>query len=266
MWLWHLWHSTVPESTLVQWGAVSLRWYGVLFALGTLAGYLVVRREWRERGWPQLELDALVLWLVVGGLVGARLLDVFFYEWWYFREHLGAVAFIWQGGLAFHGGLAFGALVLWWWARRTKRSWLALADTFAPALALAQAIGRWGNYFNQELFGLPTSLPWGIPIVPLFRPAAYAQATYFHPVFLYESLGLLAITAVLWRCRRLRWRAGQRFALYLVLGGVLRLALEWLRIDEQFVLGGLRAGVWVALATIATGVGIWLRQRSRQPA
>lgn len=263
---WQLFHTTVPEATLFRWGPIALHWYGLLFALAVLVGYLVVRREWREHTWPILELDQLLAWLVLTGLLGARLLDVFWFEWWYFRQHLSALWRIWEGGLAFHGGVLVGAITLWLWARQHKRSWLAIADTFAPALALGQAIGRWGNYFNQELFGLPTNLPWGIPIVRLFRPAAYATASYFHPVFLYESLALIAIALGLWQVRKRNLVPGQRFALYLATTGLLRFALEFVRVDEQVAQWGVRAGTWVALVTVLFGAALWWQaSRSVQP-
>lgn len=253
----HVLHGSVPSPTVFTWGMFSLHWYGLLFALGVAAGYAVVRREWHAHQLPVLELAELVSWLVLAGIVGARLLDVFTYEWWYFRSHLGEVLAIWQGGLAFHGGLAasFGTLVAW--AKRRGLSWLTLADTFAPGLALAQAIGRWGNYFNQELFGSPTVLPWGIPIVRAFRPLAFLEATYFHPVFLYESLGLAILALLLWQLRRYKLVAGSRFAVYLVLAGVLRFVLEFVRVDEQAMLAGLRVGTIVAAVIVVAGLVLW---------
>ncbi len=252
-------HSYVPSPTIVSWGDFSLHWYGLLFAASVALGYLVARRTWLEKGWPLPHLEQLVSWLVLAGLVGARLVDVFLYEWWYFRDHLGDILRLWEGGLAFHGGLAAAFLMLMTWAKKRGYSWLTLGDVLAPALALAQALGRWGNYFNQELFGVPTNLPWGIPIVRAFRPVAQATSTHFHPVFLYEFMGLLVIAAVLWRSKSLAKAPGRLFAAYLISTGVLRFILEFIRIDAQLEVAGVRIGSLVAALVILAGVWLWWR-------
>lgn len=256
-------HSYIPSATLLEVGPLSLHWYGFLLALAVVIGYAATRRLWRERGYDTQSLDRLLPWLLVCGLVGARLADVFIFEWWYFREHPWQIPVIWGGGLSFHGGLLGGFLLLWQWQRKRQLKLLATLSTFAPGLLLAQAIGRWGNYFNQELFGLPTNLPWGIPIALPYRPEAYLLATYFHPVFLYESLGLLLLALGLWWMRRKVWYPRYGFALYLVSTGVLRFALEFIRLDEQQLILGTRAGVWVALILVTVGLALWFFERNK---
>lgn len=250
-------HTFVPPSVLVRLGSWPVHWYGVTLALGVLAGYIISNRAWRQSGGKPIEFDSLIWWVIVAGLVGARLGDVFGYEWWYFHDHLGEIWKIWHGGLSFYGGLAGGALAAGWWCRRHRISWWKLGDVMAPGLALGQAIGRWGNYFNQELFGKPTALPWGIPIASPYRPSNYAAVTYFHPTFLYESIGLALLTWWLWRVRQQHWPAGAVFSLYLIASGLLRLALEFIRLDEQDYFFGLRGGLVFAVAVVVCGVVVW---------
>ena len=265
MLLLYFFRTVRPDPIAVTLGPLQVRWYGLCLALGVAAGYLLARRAFQRAGRAVDELEELLLGLVLCGLVGARLLDVFLFEWWYFSRHLSEVWYVWQGGLAFHGGLLGGAVYLWWFSRRRSLRLLVLADLLAPALALGQAIGRWGNYFNQELFGLPTNLPWGITISPQNRPAGFEAFTTFHPTFLYESLllGLLAV-ALVWFSRR-KPHTGQVFALYLIASGVIRFSLEFLRLDVQSVYFSVRAGIWVALTVIALGVGLWLWVRRTTP-
>lgn len=255
-------HAFTPGAVAINLGPFTVRWYGLFMVLGLVAGYALVRRRWRELKLPIDEFEALIIWLVVAGLIGARLVDVFVYEWWYFRDHLTELPYLWQGGLAWHGSLLGAALLLWWWARRRRHNIWLLLDAAVPGLALGQAIGRWGNYFNQELFGLPTHLPWGIPIEPAFRPAAFMASSYFHPVFLYEFVLLAVLALVLWLVRA-RVRAGQLFALYLLVAGAVRLVLEFVRVDEQSSLFGLRAGVVVALVSMVAGMVLWWRVHRR---
>ncbi len=255
----------LPAPTLVTIGAFSVHWYGLLMAISVIVGYWLVRKIMRERAEEVQKFDEILGWLIIGGLVGARIFDVFIFEWWYFTDHLGDIYKLWQGGLSWHGALLGGGVVLWLWCRRYSRSFLSVLDWFAPALALGQAIGRWGNYFNQELFGLPTSLPWGIPIDQLHRPLAYASANYFHPTFLYESLALVVIFIILFILRKKPWPAGKLFGFYLLLASVVRLGLEFLRIDEQVLVAGMRVGLLVAIAGLLVGGWLVLRTVIRNP-
>jgi len=255
MWLAELLHSQVPDSIMIEFGIFQVHWYGLLLVTGIVVGYWLTRSSWRRQGLPLKKLDELIIWLVVAGLLGARLLDVFIYEWWYFQKHLTEIFYIWQGGLAWHGSLLVGVIFLWWWSGREKFSFWQMLDTFAPGLALGQAVGRWGNYFNQELFGVPTSLPWGIPVAEINRPVEFIRANYFHPTFLYESIGLLLIAYLLWQVGKKIKIPGQTFAWYLVLTGLLRFVLEFLRVDEQNIFLGLRAGFWISGLTII--LGLW---------
>ncbi|MFA4818584.1 MAG: prolipoprotein diacylglyceryl transferase [Patescibacteria group bacterium] len=255
-------HTYLPSSVFFTLGPLSFHWYGLLMAVAVGAGYWLVRRRLKKLNINVNLLEGLIIWLVVGGLIGARLVDVFVFEWWYFKDHLSSVLAIWQGGLSWHGGLIGGGAALYWWCKKNQQPLGQWLDVLAPSLALGQAIGRWGNYFNQELFGLPTSLPWGIPISYQFRPLDYLNQVYFHPVFLYESIGLVLIFVYLWKRRPVL--SGSLLAEYLVLSGILRLALEGLRIDEQLLIFGLRTGIWFAVLAIAAGAGLWFYWRRQR--
>ncbi len=264
MWLIEFFHSYQPSSTLVTWDSLTIHWYGLALVVAIVAGYFITRQIWRQRSWPTDKTDNLILILLISGLIGARLVDVFFYEWWYFKDHVSEIFYFWQGGLAWHGGLLGAVPALWWWGKLNKLNFWQLADSLAPGLALGQAVGRWGNYFNQELFGLPTNLPWAIPIAATNRPAAYAGFTHFQPVFFYEFLGLVIIGFILWRLLREKFLVnGQLFALYLIITGLFRFGLEFVRVDEQNVFLGWRAGMWIASLTVLFGAVLWFKQRQR---
>lgn len=252
--------SFSPAPVLIELGPITIYWYGLFFALGVVAGYLVARRLWLKSGRLAQRFDSLVLWVIIFGIIGARLVDVFLFEWGYFKDNLTDIYKIWQGGLAIHGGLLGGFIALWWYVKKNQdKLWVAL-DIMAPAVALGQAIGRWGNYFNQEIFGTPTNFPWGIFIAPANRPAEYLSFEFFHPTFLYESVGLLVIFYCLFRLYQKKTWSGQIFAYYLLVTGLLRLALEFIRVDEQLFFWGLRSGLIISGILIIIGALVLVRQ------
>lgn len=238
-------HTFQPQATITTIGPLDLRWYGLFLAAGVLAGLLL--SLWlakKDRTDTNLILD-LSVWLIVSGLLGARLYEVIL-EWSYYKTNLGQIISIWQGGLAIHGAIIGGAIALFVFSSFKKLNFWRLTAICLPGLALGQAIGRWGNYFNQELFGRPTNLPWGIPIHPLYRPLEYLADSHFHPTFLYESLGCLIIALALfglynygykkWADKIYIWL----IALYMLLYSWLRFGLEFIRVDETILIWGLR--------------------------
>lgn len=265
----HSWH---PEPFVANIAGFGVHWYGLLLAIGALAGYWVASRLGRRYGITNDRITDLAFFLLLAGLIGARLYHVT-NEWAFYSAHPGEIVKIWNGGLAIHGAVIAGIVVLWLFGRRTKTDPWLLADIIAPALALGQAIGRWGNYFNQELFGRPTSLPWGIPIDPIHRPLQYAQAAYFHPTFLYESLGSAVIVLILVWLHRQRtnqappwtwWRTSGTIALtYLAISSLLRIGTEVLRIDRVPVIAGVRLPLLSSIIIIILAAGVWM-WRSRQ--
>ena len=256
-------HSYHPDRIAVTIGGFTIYWYGLAYVLALLAGILLTRWLARKKNLDASWLIDLATILFIAGLIGARLWYVLAIEPRYFLTHPLAVFALWNGGLAIHGGIIGALIALWWWIRRHHCSFFDLTDLLAPALALGQAIGRWGNYFNQELFGRPTALSWGIPIDPPHRLSTFADAQYFHPTFLYESIGDLGIALILIFSFRRYGRPGRVTFLYLFLYAVLRFWIEFLRVDPTPTFAGLRLPQWVSLAMMGAALLLLMRPRRR---
>ncbi len=254
-----------PSSGTLTIGPLRIHAYGLMIALGIVAGVWLMGRRFEQRCiGTRDDAAAIAMWGVVGGIIGARLYHVAT-DWSKFSGHLIDIPKIWQGGLGIPGGLLLGVLAGVWAMRRRKIPVAMALDCAAPALPLAQSIGRWGNWFNQELFGRATTLPWGLKIDDAHLPDGYASGTLFHPTFLYESLANLALCGLLLLIDRRRTvRAGHLLAMYFMGYGVIRFFVEGLRIDEAHHVGGLRWNQWVALAAVV-GAGLYLVISSRRP-
>jgi len=240
-----------PDQGVWYLGPVPLRAYALFIIAGILVAIFVGNRRWRARGGDDGQVADIALWAVPFGIVGARLYHVAT-DWstYFGPDGLGLVAAlkIWQGGLGIWGAIAGGAVGAWIAVRRQGLLLPPLADAVAPGIALAQAIGRWGNYFNQELFGRPTSVPWALEIDPQNRPVGYEQFETFHPTFLYESLWCIAVAvAVIWADRRFTMGHGRVFALYVALYCLGRVFIESVRIDTSTEVLGLRVNVITAI-------------------
>jgi prolipoprotein diacylglyceryl transferase len=255
------------DPFLFKAGGLQVRWYGVLLAAGVLLAGWIARREFRRRGYDPELAYSIAVWVVPLGLIGARLYHVVT-DWGAFQHHLIDMVKIWKGGLGIYGAILGGMLGTWIGCRRVGLRFWSVADCIAPGLILAQALGRWGNYFNQELYGRPSKLPWAVKIDHPQLP--YHEGQTFHPTFLYESLGSLVIFGILiWFTRRY-WREvpmGTVFALYATLYSFERIWVETLRIDPAHHYLGQRLNVWVASAvTIVAGILFVLLFRRRRPA
>ncbi|MET0579290.1 MAG: prolipoprotein diacylglyceryl transferase, partial [Ilumatobacteraceae bacterium] len=257
-----------PSSGTLTIGPLSLNAYGLMIALGVVAAVWLFGRRLEQKGIGTREdANAIALWGVVAGVIGARLYHVIT-DWERYSDNLGDVVKIWQGGLGIPGGLLAGILV-GGYVGHVKRG-IPLGpglNAVAPTLPLAQAIGRWGNYFNQELYGRATTLPWGLEIDAAHLPTdrVYPPGTVFHPTFLYESLWNFALCGVLILIdRRYRPAGGRLMAMYVLGYGVGRFWVEGLRIDEADHLGGLRWNQWVAVACIVGG-GLYLLATIHKP-
>jgi prolipoprotein diacylglyceryl transferase len=252
-----------PSSGDLDLGPVELHAYGLMLLLGILAATWLTGLRWTRRGGDLDLVYRVALWGVLGGVVGARLYHVITSwstvddEWW---EPFA----VWQGGLGVWGGIAGGVLAGAVVVRRVGQSVLAFMDAAAPGLLLAQAIGRWGNWFNQELFGKPTDLPWGLEIDPEHRPEGYAGSETFHPTFLYEfGWNLLGVLVLLVLDRRFRIRPPGLFALYVAWYTFGRTFEELLRIDPSHELLGQRLNFWVSavIFVLAILVFVWAQRR-----
>jgi prolipoprotein diacylglyceryl transferase len=247
-------------------GGFAPRWYGVLLALGILVALLVTRRQLALRGRDPSIAGEVAVWAVPLGVVGARLYHVVT-DWSAFSGHLGDIPRIQQGGLGIYGAILGGAIGAAIGARSAGVPLLVILDCTAPGTALAQALGRFGNYANQELFGGPTDLPWGLEIDPAHRPAQYANDPTFHPTFLYESIWNLIVMVVLLRVAR-HWRRyppGYILALYLALYSLGRFFVEGLRVDPAHEIGPLRLNQVVAVVVFAVSLAVLVRVRKRAP-
>ena len=238
------------------------RLYGLMIALGVLAAVTLAQRRWSSWGGDEDAVVTIAIWAVPAGLIGARLYHVIT-DWnSLYSDGRWADAFkIWNGGLGIPGGVLLGALVGILVARRMVPSWRRLGDAVAPAIPLAQAIGRLGNYFNQELYGRATELPWALQVdavvIQRDHPGEFAAGTTFHPTFLYEALWNLALAGlIIWGGRKLVLKPGRWFALYIAGYGLGRLWVESLRIDPATVLMGMRVNIWMSLVIIAGGL-LW---------
>jgi prolipoprotein diacylglyceryl transferase len=246
-----------PSSAVWQLGPIPIRAYALCILAGILVGIWVGNRRWIARGGAPGVVGDIAVWAVPFGIVGARLYHVATDWESYFGPGADPVDAlkIWQGGLGVWGAIAMGALGGWIGAKRRGIPLPPIADALAPGIVLAQAIGRFGNWFNQELFGRPTDLPWGLEIDPEFRPDRYADVVTFHPTFLYEALWCVAVALILvWADRRFRMGHGRVFALYVALYTLGRSYIETLRVDPAREVLGLRFNVWTSVVLFAGAV------------
>lgn len=247
---------SIPSPDQGVWfiGWFPIRAYAMCILAGIVVAVWITQKRLNKRGGkPGQALDVAV-WAVPLGIIGGRLYHVISSPQAYFGEggHPLNAFKIWEGGLGIWGAVALGTLGVWIGCRRNGVDFLDYADSAAPGLAVAQAIGRFGNYFNQELFGGPTTLPWGLEISPTHRPIGYEQYATFQPTFLYESLWCLIIAlALVLVDRRFSLAKGQIFALYGMLYTVGRGVIETLRIDDANHVLGLRLNVWTSVIVFA---------------
>jgi prolipoprotein diacylglyceryl transferase len=266
--------ALLPSPTQSVWhlGPIAIRAYALTMIAGMVAAGLIGARRLGAAGHKPDAMWDVAIWGIPFGIVGARLYHVVTSPAAYFGPDGDPwkVFAIWQGGLGLWGSIALGAVGGLIGARRAHVPAGAVADALAPGLAVAQAVGRLGNWFNQELFGGPTDLPWGLQVSPAVAEAAgYPAGTLFHPTFLYELLWDLGVATVLiWAGRRWRLAHGQVFFAYMALYCLGRGWIEALRIDDAQSVLGLRLNVWTAIVVGLTGLGlfVWSRRRHRHDA
>jgi prolipoprotein diacylglyceryl transferase len=267
-----------PSDGVLHLGPVPLHMYGLMIALGVLVAARVGRTRYIRKGSGGEEefktrgeaFDSVAFWAVVGGIIGARLYHVIT-DYQLFEGHWERTVQIWKGGLGIWGAVIGGAFAVWVVGRRRHMVFADIADSIVPGLAFAQAIGRWGNWFNQELFGGPSTLPWAVEIDRAHRPAGYAKYATFQPTFLYESLWCAALGfALLWVDKRFKLARGQLFALYAAGYTAFRFVMEEMRIDEAHTIGPLRVNAWVSILVFVISVTVFValgrRARRRESA
>lgn len=253
-----------------------LAWYGVILMSGAMAGAWLAAREVKRRGGdPEVVWDLLV-YLIIGGVIGARLWHVFTpppssieqgITTSYYLTHPIDLVNLRKGGLGIPGAVIGGMIALYYYTRKYKMNFAKWTDIAAPSVALGQAIGRFGNYFNQEVYGAPTDLPWKIYIEPAYRVSGFKQYDYFHPLFLYEALWNLAnMFLLIWLSRRFadQLKPGDVFLAYLIVYPVGRFLLDFLRLDAA-QLGGINANqTFMAIVALIAATALFIRHRPRK--
>jgi phosphatidylglycerol:prolipoprotein diacylglycerol transferase len=257
------------HPVLLRLGPIEIRYYGLMYVIGIIVGIILVRREVERRGLDLTKDDVFsyAFWVVIGGILGARLYYVVFMWKEFYASNPKEIFAIWHGGLAIHGGILGGALFAFLYSRVKKVHFFDLLDLTAPVLALAQAFGRFGNFMNGDAHGYPTNLPWGVVFPKGSIAGDEFPGTPLHPVMLYELAGNLASFFILWKLRKGDHKRGFLFALYLVNYGVIRFLVSFLRADS-LMLGRLR-GAQVLSVIFVVGAGtlififkLWKREEN----
>jgi prolipoprotein diacylglyceryl transferase len=255
-----------PSQGVVHLGPLPLRGYALMIILGVIVAVWLGERRWVARGGSPGTVVDIAVWAVPFGLIGGRLYHVITDYQLYFGKNgdpVGALE-VWKGGLGIWGAIAAGAFGAYLGCRRRGISLRTFADAAAPGIALAQAIGRWGNWFNQELYGRPTKLPWAVKIDAAHRPPTTPDIGTYHPTFLYESLWCVGVALlVIWAEKRFRLAWGRTFALYVAAYTVGRAWIEWLRVDSAHHILGLRLNDWTSLIVFLGAVTYLYLYRSR---
>jgi len=259
-----------PSVSSFNLGPFQIHIYALCILAGIIFAIIIANHRLTKRGGESGVAIDIALWAVPFGIVGGRIFHVLTHlnDYFYAGADLSAVFRVWEGGLAIYGAIALGLVGAYIGARIAGVRLWSFLDAVAPGVLLAQALGRWGNYFNQELFGTPTTLPWGLEIDPTNAayPIGLPAGVLFHPTFLYESIwSIFGVILLLWLDKRYDLRWGKMFALYIAFYSVGRIWTESLRIDPSEVFLGLRTNIWSALAGILAAIVIWRVQSRLHP-
>lgn len=240
-------------------GPLTIHLYGLMIGIGLLAAVNVAERVLKREKINIQNVSGMIIGVLLAGIIGARAYHVVDY-WNYYSSNLIEIIYVWNGGLGIYGAIIGGGAALYYLARKSKVSWIFLIDAASIALPLGQAIGRWGNYFNQELYGLPTNLIWAIFIPMNKRLVGFEDFSYYHPLFLYESIGsilLFGLMYFLWCKKLLSLGTGNYVALYALGYGLLRFSLEFMRI-ESWAIMGVRVAQMISVVMVVLGGGrLW---------
>ncbi|CAN5457995.1 prolipoprotein diacylglyceryl transferase [soil metagenome] len=263
--------SPPPSWAQFHLGPLTIHTYALCILVGIAAAVIIASRRLTTRGAEKGVVIDIAIWIIPLGIIGARFYHVFTHggDYFYRGANLWNVFAIWDGGNALYGAMIGGSVGILIGCRRKGIRFLSFADALAPGMLVAQSLGRFGNYFNHELFGLPTTLPWGLQILPTdtMFPKNLPAGTLFHPLFLYEIVwNLVGVAVILVLERRFRLRWGRTIALYFIWYGLGRSWLEAIRIDPTSdQLFGIPANIWASFVAIAIGIVLFIVQTRRHP-
>ena len=264
-----------PPISSFQLGPFTVHMYALCILIGIIVAYLIGAARFKARGGESGTLLDIVLWAVPFGIIGGRIFHVLTHLGDYvgvyssLQETLMHMLAVWEGGLAIYGAVILGCLGAWIGSKRAGVRFVSVLDALAPGILIAQGIGRWGNYFNQELFGQATDLPWGLLIEKTNNPAypsEFPAGTLFHPAFLYEFIwDVLGALLIIWIAKKMQLQWGKVFALYLVVYSVGRFFIEAIRLDPSDVFFGFRTNQWSAIFGALIGLTLFYLQTKRHP-
>lgn len=248
-------HNLMPQAALINLGPFKIYWYGLIITLATLVGISLIFKLTKNQKEMQKHFSNLFFYLLIFGLIGARLYHVIFYNFRYFWQNPLEIFMLWHGGLAIYGAIIAGFLVVIFYTKKHRLLTWQYLDLLALVMPLGQAIGRWGNYFNQELFGFPCNFNWCMPISKINRPILFLESHYFHPVFLYESILNFSLFVILfWSFKSKKLVQGSITFYYLIGYSAIRFFMEFFRLDVSQTIGGLKWVQWLCLGIIFISV------------
>lgn len=264
----HFLHTNIPEAILISFGTLKIYWYGFFIVFSILLSSVIILKLAEYYEIKKETIIDIAFWLIINGLIGGRVYHIFL-EFNFYIQHPTQMIKVWQGGLAIHGAIFASLATLYYFARKNKIDFWTLSSLFAPGLALGQTIGRWGNYFNQELYGKPTNAPWGIPIEIGHRLPEYYNYKFFHPTFIYESFGNLIIFLILmlihfFIIKKHIFSPKKLVFTYLILYSLLRFSLEFIRIDTTPFVLGLRFPQIISIIIIVVVVFLWKKEKKEK--
>lgn len=260
-----------PSSSTLELGLFTIHYYALCILLGIFVAIWVTKRRYLALGGNPSDISDLAIYVIPAGVIGGRIYHVITSPQKYFSEGGSPIAVfkIWEGGLGIWGAIGFGALAafIYYEKRNTSLTFAQLADSIAPALLLAQAIGRFGNWFNGELFGRPTEVFWALEIPPENRPTGFENYVTFHPTFLYEAIWCSIVAILIMRSSYFRKISGTGavFIFYAASYSLGRLFIEMIRIDEANRILGLRLNIWVSAAILIGASALFLRKLAKIP-
>lgn len=255
-------HINIPSQIPI--GNFAIRIYGIIIAAAVLVGYFVARFSAWRFGISREEVDDIAFWITIFAILGARIYYVLI-NWSYFSANVSEIYKIWHGGISIYGGIIAGIIFILLYGRNKAYSVYQLLDLAAIALPLAQALGRFGNFFNQEAFGIPTNLPWKMYVSILNRPEGYQAFSYFHPTFLYEALWSVAVYFILTKFLMVKAKPGVIAGSYLGLYSVGRFFIEGLRLDSSYIHGVKVDQITAVVGVLLAGLIISYRQGVLKP-